>query len=524
MTQPKNRKTMSRPLFSFITVLTVATQVVFADDWNSGTGGKPSRHGLSSERGPLTPTILWEGGLPAIIAQPPVIEGNILAMSRIQNLGDVLHGTLLVAHNLTTGDTLWTKDLPVDFPSTDWRNGVSAIRNGRVYATRSGNDNYSYLYALNATTGAILWRSQDSIGESTTESPSFAPNGDLIVGSFRNVERINATNGQRVWRTNRVSPTSNGNEAAVFGNSVYLWEASPQGPKISAFNLTTGAYLYSSPGIGGGFVQQLGLFVGPNGTVYAPRSQNNIVTDFLVAFTDIDTGLVEKWRLPLGYVPFASFGIGPDGSVYSYTREKRVIRINPQTGTIGDSSEAIIADFFQPRMAIDSSGIIFVINGGFSQGALYSFNPNLTTRWSVPITSVNIGGPAIGQDGSMVVCGVGTDVRAFRGAATDVRDGAHTQVAETPTLLQNYPNPFNPSTTVQFRVASSKVVELRVFDLLGREVATLVNETLAPGDYKRTFDARLTAGGQTAGLASGVYLYRLSTGGFQKTRRFLFLK
>jgi outer membrane protein assembly factor BamB len=490
--------------------------VVHADDWNAGTGGKPSRNGLSSERGPLTPTLLWQGGLPAVIAQPPVIEGDVLAMSRIQNVGDVLHGTLIVAHNLTTGDTLWTKDLPVDFPTTDWRNRVTAIRDGRVYATRSGNDNYSFIYALSATTGAILWRSQDSVSENSTESPSFAPNGDLIVGSFRNVERINATNGQRVWRNSRVSPTSNGSEAAVFGNRVYLWEASPQGPKPSVFDLTTGEYQYSGEGIGGGFVQQLGLFVGPTGTVYAPRTQNNAVSDFLVALTDIlDLGLIEKWRVPLGYVPFASFGVGPDGSVYSYTREKRVVRINPQTGSIIDSSEIMVADFFQPRMAVDSTGIIYVTNGGFSQGVLYSLNPNLTTRWSTPIASVNIGGPAIGRNGTMVVCGVGTDVRAYRGAPTGVEEGGRT-TAGAPMLDQNYPNPFNPSTRIRFQISSPGFVTIKLYDVLGREVSTLVNEDFAAGRYERTFDA--------TGLGTGVYLYRLTVGGLQQTRRLIVVR
>lgn len=508
---------MNRSLFTFLAALAVTSNGLLADDWNSGTGGKPSRNSLSSERGPLTPTILWEGGLSAIIAQPPVIEGNTLAMSRIQNLNDVLHGTIIAVHNLTTGDTLWTKDLPVDIPATDWRNRVSAIHGGRVYATRSGNDNYSYLYALDAATGAILWRSQDSISENSTESPSFATNGDLIVGSFRNIERINATNGQRMWRTSRVSPTSNGNEAAVFGNHVYLWEASPQGPKVSVFDLTTGDYLYSSAGIGGGFVQQLGLFVGPDGTVYAPRSQNNVVSDFLVAFTDIlNVGLMEKWRVPLGYVPFASFGVGAGGSVYSYSRDRRVLRINPATGVIVDSSEAITTDFFQPRMAVDSTGIVYVTNGGFSQGALYSFNPSLTTRWSTPIASVNIGGPAIGRNGTMVVCGVGTDVRAYRGAPTGVDDVGRTFAANTLFLDQNYPNPFNPSTRIGFQTSAPGLVTIKLYDALGREVTTVVSEDLVAGRYERTFDA--------TGLASGVYLYRLTIGGFQQARRMIIVK
>ena len=70
-------------------------------------------------------------------------------------------------------------------------------------------------------------------------------------------------------------------------------------------------------------------------------------------------------------------------------------------------------------------------------------------------------------------------------------------------LLQNYPNPFNPSTTIEFRVggAGPSHVRLAVSDMLGREVAVLVDEKKAPGNYRVTFDA--------ADLSSGVYLYRL---------------
>ncbi len=67
-------------------------------------------------------------------------------------------------------------------------------------------------------------------------------------------------------------------------------------------------------------------------------------------------------------------------------------------------------------MAIDANGYVFVTNGEFASGGLYSFNPDLTPRWSESITNVNIGGPAIGENGTMVVCGVGTNVRAYQGS------------------------------------------------------------------------------------------------------------
>ena len=494
---------------------------LIADDWTVGVGGKPGRFSLSNEIGPMSPMIRWQGGLSAVFSQQAVIEGNILLMSRTHNIGDVLHGTKIVVHNLNNGDTLWTKDLPVEFPSTDWRNRVSAIRDGKVYATRSGNTNQSYLYALDAQTGSILWRSASLVNEHSTEGATFASNGDLIIGNFMSLVRINANDGTTVWSVSRTCPTSDGCAASVFENKVYIWEASPFGPVITAFNIETGTRLYSSEAIGGGLVQQVSLFVGPDGTVYAPRTQNNPITDFLVALEDADTAFVEKWRAPLGYVPFATFGVGPDGSVYSYSADYRVIRLDPADGSVIDSSDIIQSDFYQPRMAIDSVGKIFLTNGGFSGGRLYSFNPDLSLRWSEQINNVNIGGPALGQNGILIVCGTGTDVRAYSDFPVSVSTNANE--LSTFILEQNYPNPFNPSTKIKFSIpgrteyySAPQIVTLKVYDVLGNEVATLVNEEKQPGNYEVEFDA--------VGISSGVYFYQLREGKFIESKKMLFIK
>jgi hypothetical protein len=83
-------------------------------------------------------------------------------------------------------------------------------------------------------------------------------------------------------------------------------------------------------------------------------------------------------------------------------------------------------------------------------------------------------------------------------------------------LLQNYPNPFNPTTTIGFKVQVSGFVILKVFDLLGREVASLVNEKMQPGSYERTFD-----GGD---LASGLYFYRMTSGSFTDVKKLILLR
>ena len=86
----------------------------------------------------------------------------------------------------------------------------------------------------------------------------------------------------------------------------------------------------------------------------------------------------------------------------------------------------------------------------------------------------------------------------------------------TPKLEQNYPNPFNPATQISFAITMEGPVSLRVYDILGREVATLVNENRKPGQYTERFDG--------SRLASGVYMYVLESGDCRLTGRMVLTK
>ena len=83
-------------------------------------------------------------------------------------------------------------------------------------------------------------------------------------------------------------------------------------------------------------------------------------------------------------------------------------------------------------------------------------------------------------------------------------------------LSHNFPNPFNPTTEIRYQISEVSHVTLKVFDMLGREVATLVNEELSPGSYEVTWDA--------AGFPSGTYFYKLTTGEFVETKKLLLLR
>lgn len=83
-------------------------------------------------------------------------------------------------------------------------------------------------------------------------------------------------------------------------------------------------------------------------------------------------------------------------------------------------------------------------------------------------------------------------------------------------IYQNYPNPFNPSTVIKFDIPKEGMVSLKVYDITGREMAVLVNNTMEPGRYEYTFEA--------SNISSGIYFYRISSGEYVKTMRMLLVK
>jgi len=88
------------------------------------------------------------------------------------------------------------------------------------------------------------------------------------------------------------------------------------------------------------------------------------------------------------------------------------------------------------------------------------------------------------------------------------------------TLSQNYPNPFNPSTKIRYTIANAGLVSLKVYDVIGSEVVTIVNSNQEAGNYTVTFNSNEVK----RNLSSGVYFYRLESGSFVSTKKFVLLK
>jgi hypothetical protein len=107
------------------------------------------------------------------------------------------------------------------------------------------------------------------------------------------------------------------------------------------------------------------------------------------------------------------------------------------------------------------------------------------------------------------------DYIGVRGS-TVVNVETESQLPLTFVLEQNYPNPFNPSTTINYQLPIANMVNLKVYNLLGQEVATLVNERQPAGTYKVKFDA--------SDLASGMYIYKIKSGDYNVSKKMLLLK
>jgi hypothetical protein len=112
----------------------------------------------------------------------------------------------------------------------------------------------------------------------------------------------------------------------------------------------------------------------------------------------------------------AEYGCGPDGTVYMVQPGEILSRLDPATGAVLNTHPVALG-YSTTRFAIDADGRVFCSNGGFATGRLFSFEKDLTLRWSVAVTNVNIGGPCLASDGTLVVAGVGNDLRAYRTAS-----------------------------------------------------------------------------------------------------------
>ncbi|NUN09947.1 MAG: fibronectin type III domain-containing protein [Ignavibacteriaceae bacterium] len=246
--------------------------------------------------------------------------------------------------------------------------------------------------------------------------------------------------------------------------------------------------------------------------------QNIVVLDSVMSDTarsltsDLNWNTKYYWRVKAVNVG----GAGSYSAIFNFTTKKQPVAAPTNLQAIWLASGRVRlhwndnssneAGFILSRKTGDTlSANQFVILTTLDSGATEAFDSTAlqTTLYTYMITAYTI--DSMYANSNMAVIQTGTGVNdELAGRPTEYR------------LHQNYPNPFNPGTTIQYQIPEAGFVTLKVYDLLGNEVAELVNAEKEPGYYEVKFNADK--------LASGVYLYKLQAGSFSQTKKFSLLK
>lgn len=440
------RKTFLQRIMVAIVIGAVSGSVT-GQDWPN-LGGNAARNGLApGVLGPRSANLLWSNtqDYSIISWHPYVHDGRVFV---IREWGFPQQGgnanDALIAYDLTTGTEQWRVTLPFGGDTNlEWIAWIAAAGNGQVYASRASNDKPQPIRAYDTATGTSLWVSEFETDAFAYDGVILAPNGDLIVGDKTNIVRISVVDGATIWQTTRNCSVSGncGGAAALGSAALYIDEVAPGGQIVTKLDLETGTRLYSSP-VMPGFLSQTSPFLSPDGNrVYYARMQNNPSVDFLYAFEDTGTALVELWSTPIGYSEIQ--GVGPTGIIYARSTNDEIVGLSPETGQVLCSAGVLSPLGAWLMIAIDGAGKVYLSNRWASspanQGRVWVFSPELQTLYfTLELDRQNQGGPVLAGRNLLIVADrVG--VYAYRGSIDgDLDDDGDVDLADLAALLAAY--------------------------------------------------------------------------------------
>ncbi|NUN08118.1 MAG: choice-of-anchor D domain-containing protein [Ignavibacteriaceae bacterium] len=456
----------------------------------------------------VTPDVLWTYNL----APNNNNTGNINRLEAFQlisdltgdGIDDIVIGTgggseSIIAINAATGEMLWEVGDPVNYDQGDI-NGIDTKRDWNndgkpdVLATASGNE-FSGLgrfsvYLLNGMTGGELWRidqsSQSKLKDAVVSTDVGGAFGSRQAGSTTGeIFGFNKT-GQLIWSVQTAGGVWGMVEVPDIGRTASsdLVYGDIYG-NIKAVDGEQGQILWTTS-IGNSFVEDL---------ILVPDMNGNGVKDILVS----------------ALIPTLYLLDGATGSTIWTTQSGNNILGAGLIGDLNNDSipELGMASLDNKASVHDGKTGTAIFTHSFGTGGSYAAE----CIWGIDdIDKSNVPDFAAGsRDGQIIVFAGGYKV--IVGTGNDIIGNEMNYE-----LLQNYPNPFNPVTNIRYRLAVAARVTLRVYDVLGNEVVTLVNEEKEAGPHNFIFDS------SRYGLSSGVYMYKLEAGGFTSTKKLVLLK
>ncbi|MBS4028006.1 MAG: T9SS type A sorting domain-containing protein, partial [Ignavibacteriales bacterium] len=179
----------------------------------------------------------------------------------------------------------------------------------------------------------------------------------------------------------------------------------------------------------------------------------------------------------------------------------KIYTVNTMTGQVtlvGNTGDNQIT----PSLAFDGAGKLYGLKGS-----------GTNTNTLITIDTITASSSVIGSTGVSGLLAMATRADSF---LVSVNDEQRKEIPQSYFLEQNYPNPFNPTTQFTFGIPSDNFVTLKVFNILGKEIATLVNKQMKAGKHSIEWNA--------TNAPSGMYFYRLTSGTFSETKKMIFLK
>ena len=244
-----------------------------------------------------------------------------------------------------------------------------------------------------------------------------------------------------------------------------------------------------------------------NGNVFAGTDNGvYLSTDNGVNWTQVSSGLTQNDVYSITVSNGNLYAGTSDGMFFSNNNGSSWTDISG-SGLQGKAISSIAIYHSNIIAGTDGWGVYLSTNNGSSWEANSTgFSNPFPAVYALTLSSTKI------YSGTLFI---GTWERPLNDYVTSVTLASE-NIPDSYKLAQNYPNPFNPSTTIGFSIPEESFVELKVFDVLGNEVATLAKDNYAAGTYKTNFN-----GGN---YPSGIYLARITAGSFIQTRKMMLLK
>jgi outer membrane protein assembly factor BamB len=400
------------------------------------------------------------------------------------------------AYDVSTGLQLW----PFVVPNSTFNAQMCPAVNDSLFIC-SGQDAQG-LYALERSSGLPKW--SNHTGAPMEGHPIL--DGDRIYFHFQNLFCINASDGSTIWSR----PLSGSSVTTVDQQNVYI----SMNNHLQAYDKFTGSLIWSED------CQTSQAVTVDKQYVYT--FNNNIIVA-----REKDTGQLLWTFTPPGatWVLNRNNGIAIHHTYLCFTTyenaEKRgqLFTLNKADGS------------YRWHVTFDSTGaswptiannVVYVVNGGGSRvrpnsraSALWGFDIATGNQVFLDYSTRYYEQPIVANH-RLFVLASGNKIKVFSNSPISGLATAHEVQPQESALRQNYPNPFNSSTTIEFALAESGFMTLKIFNLLGEKVATLLAEKRTAGAYKLIWDAK--------GIASGVYLYRLEAGELVQTKKLILMR